>query len=91
MRTASDSTLPISILLEDAIQGDDEAFERLWVKYYPRLVQLARAQISGAPKGVADEEDIAGSALKSFCFGARNGQYPELNDRHGLWKLLIVS
>ena len=38
---------------------------------------------------MADEEDVALSALDSFCRAAREGRFPDLADRDGLWRLLL--
>jgi DNA-directed RNA polymerase specialized sigma24 family protein len=39
---------------------------------------------------MADEEDVALSAFKSFCRGAEQGRFPQLSDRYDLWRLLFV-
>ena len=39
---------------------------------------------------MADEEDAALSAFDSFCRGAAAGRFPQLADRDGLWRLLVV-
>src|SRR5262249_30095680 len=62
----------------------------LWRRYFEALVRLARNQLRGAPRAVADEEDAALSAFDSFVRGAAAGRYPELNDRSDLWRLLVV-
>jgi DNA-directed RNA polymerase specialized sigma24 family protein len=38
----------------------------------------------------ADEEDVALSAFDSFCRNAAQGRFPQLFDRDGLWKLLVL-
>jgi DNA-directed RNA polymerase specialized sigma24 family protein len=40
------------------------------------------------PRRVADEEDVALSALASFFRAAEKGRFPNLADRDGLWRLL---
>ncbi len=57
--------------------------------YFPRLVKLARANLSWHPRRAVDEEDIALSAMGSFFRGAAAGRF-ELHDRHDLWKLLTT-
>jgi hypothetical protein len=47
----------------------------------------ASARRAGA---VGDEEDAALSAFDSFCRAATQGRFPELADRGGLWRLLVV-
>jgi DNA-directed RNA polymerase specialized sigma24 family protein len=70
--------------------GDHEAARQLWDRYFERLVRVARLRLRGARRRAADEEDVALSALDSFCRGAARGRFPELRDRHGLWPLLIA-
>ena len=50
-----------------------------------------RASASAALRAVLrDEEDVALSAFDSFCRSAEQGRFPELADRDGLWRLLMV-
>jgi DNA-directed RNA polymerase specialized sigma24 family protein len=70
--------------------GDPEAAQRLWERYFDALVRLARAKLGTIPRREADEEDIALSAFHSFCQGAARGQFPRLDDRYGLWRLLVM-
>jgi DNA-directed RNA polymerase specialized sigma24 family protein len=69
--------------------GDQGAAQPLWECYFHRLVGLARAKLRGSPRQAADEEDVALSALDSFCRGAEQGRFPQLADRHDLWQLLV--
>jgi RNA polymerase sigma factor (sigma-70 family) len=80
----------ITALVERLKGGDHEAVQLLWQRYYPRLVGLARKKLHGASRRVADEEDAALSAFNSFCQRAERGQFPDLQDRDGLWALLVV-
>ncbi|MCA9240533.1 MAG: hypothetical protein KDA37_10050, partial [Planctomycetales bacterium] len=64
------------------------AQEELWERYFARLVRLASIKLGRAPRGAADEEDVALSALQSFFDGATEGRFPLLSDRHSLWPLL---
>ncbi len=70
--------------------GDPAAARELWQRYFRRLVGLARKRLRGAPRRVADEEDVALSALDSFCRNAGEGRFPDLLDRDSLWRLLVV-
>jgi RNA polymerase sigma factor (sigma-70 family) len=71
-------------------QGDSLAARRLWERYFPRLVSLARDHLRGTRRRAEDEEDAAQSAFASFCRRAREGRLPDLSDENGLWRLLIV-
>jgi DNA-directed RNA polymerase specialized sigma24 family protein len=70
--------------------GEQAAAEPLWQAYFRRLVRLARQKLNGASRRAADEEDVALSAFDSFCRGAEHGRFPQLGDRHDLWRLLVV-
>lgn len=70
--------------------GDRAAAQKLWEWYAQQLMVLARQKLRGAPRRLADEEDIALSAFDSFCRRAERGQFPQLQDRDNLWALLTV-
>ena len=78
--------------LGDLKVGGESAAQRLWERYFDRLVHLARAQFRSAPRVgvIEDEEDAALSAFDSFCRGAALGRYPQLDNREDLWRLLVV-
>jgi DNA-directed RNA polymerase specialized sigma24 family protein len=72
---------------------DSAVLNKLWSEYFQRLVGLARVRLRGASRRVADEEDVALSAIHSFCRNAELGRFPDLSSRDDLWRLLgtIVS
>jgi DNA-directed RNA polymerase specialized sigma24 family protein len=70
--------------------GDQTAAQQLWETYYCRLVGLARKKLEGRVRLVADEEDVALSAIKSFCRGIERGRYPQLSDEDDPWNLLVT-
>jgi DNA-directed RNA polymerase specialized sigma24 family protein len=76
--------------LEPLKAGDPAAIEQLWQRYFARLAALARTRLPGVVRRVTDEEDVALSALASFCRLAEAGRFPELRDRDSLWRLLVV-
>lgn len=80
----------VTLWLDKLQQGDGEAANRLWGRYFRRLVGLARVALQGAPSGQAVEENVALSAFDSFCRGAAEGRFPDLRDRSGLWRLLVI-
>jgi DNA-directed RNA polymerase specialized sigma24 family protein len=80
----------VSGWIERARQGDDQAAGKLWQRYFHRLVSLARTALRAAPRRLADEEDVVLSAFDSFLRGAEQGRFPDLEDRDGLWRLLVV-
>jgi DNA-directed RNA polymerase specialized sigma24 family protein len=76
----------------DLKSGGDAAAQRLWERYFERLVRLAgkKLQDGRRPRTVEDEEDAALSAFDSFCRGIDRGRFPRLADRDDLWRLLVV-
>lgn len=71
-------------------QNDQLAAQRLWERYYERLVRLAHRKLGAANRRASDEEDVALSAFHSFCQGAAAGRFPRLADRQDLWRLLVT-
>jgi DNA-directed RNA polymerase specialized sigma24 family protein len=80
----------VSHWIEQLKAGDPTAAQRLWERYFGRLVDRARWKLAGAPRRAADEEDVALSAFANFCRAAAQGHYPQLHDRNDLWQLLVV-
>jgi DNA-directed RNA polymerase specialized sigma24 family protein len=80
----------VTVLLDRLQDGDRAAAERLWECYFGRLVGLARRRLQGASRRAVDEEDVALSVLASFFRAAEQGRFPDLADRDGLWRLLVV-
>lgn len=80
----------ISQWLDQLKQGDDQAVEELWDRFQLRQIGLARKLLGDAPRGAADEEDVALSAFHSFCARAADGKFPVLEDRADLWKVLAT-
>jgi len=83
-------TQAVTVWIEGVKAGDSLAAQQLWELYFGRMVELARRKLEGAGRAVADEEDVAISAFKSFCLGARNGRFTKLIDRRNLWPLLLT-
>jgi RNA polymerase sigma factor (sigma-70 family) len=86
----ADSSSSISRLIDPLRAGDPGAAQRIWEVYFQRLVGLARSKLQSSPRRVADEEDVALSALAGFCEGAKQGRFPCLQDRQDLWQVLVM-
>ena len=81
---------PVTEWINQLKTGDAVAAQKLWEEYFQRMVQLARRKLSDVPRASADEEDVALSAFKSFCLGAREGRFTQLLDSNNLWPLLMA-
>ena len=79
----------VSRWIEQVKQGDPASAQLIWERYFPHLVRYARDRLRALPRRAADEEDVALSALDSFCRAADRGHFPDLADREGLWRLLL--
>ena len=74
---------------EQAREADSAATRALWERYFPQLVRLAREKLRGAPRGAADEQDVAAGVMASLFRAAEAGRFPNLADRDELWRLLL--
>lgn len=70
--------------------GDDDGAQRLWERYFGRMVDLARAKLRASSRRAADEEDVALSAFHSFCQAAAEQRFPKLANRDDLWQVLVM-
>ena len=88
--SVSDWDESVSDWLEGVKDADELAVQKVWERYFQRLVGLARKILESSRRRAVDEEDVALSALKSFCHRAAHNGFPQLADRHDLWKLLMT-
>lgn len=70
--------------------GDPNAAEAIWERYFSQVVNLAKRKIGKNQSGIKDEEDIALSVFAKFFKAAERGRLPMLKDRDGLWRLLFA-
>lgn len=80
----------VTIWIDGIKAGDGADIQRLWDRYFERLVRLAGARLPSHCRRAFDEEDVALSAFQSFCDRAGRGQFPQLSDRDDLWRLLAT-
>ncbi len=70
-------------------EGDGDAAQALWDKYFQKLVRRATDQL-GRHQRMSDGEDAALSALNSFFQGMEEGDFTWLRNRQDLWRLLVT-
>lgn len=70
--------------------GDQRAAEKLWDRYCPRLLALARRTLSGQAGPLADADDAVQSAFVSFFRRAEQGGLDQQLHRDSLWNLLCT-
>ena len=91
---SSSAVESVSDWLDDLKQSQGHGVEtarmQLWERYYGRLAALARSKAGEIPRRVEDEEDAVVSAFGSFFAGVERGQFPKLDDRNDLWRILAT-
>ena len=63
--------------------------EDVWNEFFPQLARFARKKLGQLPRRIADEEDIALSAINSFFNGLQAGRF-RFEDRCDLWRILAT-
>jgi DNA-directed RNA polymerase specialized sigma24 family protein len=82
----------VSQLIPGLKEGDRQAMQKLWERYFQPMVRLAAGRVHPARRRPAGSEDIALEAFLEFCEhlarpdGGRS--FPQLETREQLWKLL---
>jgi len=72
-------------------QSDPEAVKALFDRFFKSIVQTASRHLKNMPRRVADEEDVAMSAVESVCFAASDHRCSKLEDRNDLQKMLFTK
>lgn len=75
-------------LLERAKAGDDDAFAKLWDRYWPRLLEWVDGKIDRRLQSRLDAEDILQTVFRTFHRHLPSGRYV-IEERGKLWCLLI--
>lgn len=71
--------------------GDEIAALKLWERINPRVRELSHRWIQRIGMPVSfDEDDISISVFATFCDRLQSKLLPDLHDREGLWRLLIL-
>ena len=91
-KQTTDTGESVSEWIESMKQGDIAAYSQLWQRYYSQLITNARNMLTSRRTGkeTFDEEDVLQSVFFALFKGIENGKFPNLVDRNGLWRLLIV-
>ena len=71
-------------------QGDAEAAEHLFKRYFEQLVRLAEKHVNSTRQRGVDAEDVADHAFADLVLGAPKQRFPKLTDRQSLWQLMIA-
>jgi len=80
----------VTVYLDQLKVGDPAAVQRLWERYFHRLIQLAHAKLRTAPRLAGQDEDVALNALDSFFRAVERDRFPQLHNRNDLWQILVM-
>lgn len=72
------------------IEGDQDAINRIWERYFGRVLQLARARLRDCPRRYLDEDDVTQHAFANFFQQVKQGRFPKLDNRNDLWQVLAM-
>lgn len=86
----SDSEHSVTMMLSNLKAGDEQAAYEIWNRFFDRVRGLAKKKLGRLPSRVAEDEDIALSAMHALYQGAQEGRFRELTDRDDLWQILCM-
>lgn len=83
--------IPLSQLVESVRNGDSEASDKLANSFFGQALFLAQKRLPKSPSPMVDHEDLAISALRSFCLRIRDGRIEYRGDKElvGVLKTII--
>lgn len=86
------TTSSVRWLLDGLRANDSQAHCAAWNRYFAELARLARRRLerAGAERRIADEDDIVVSVFDSLFERMKGGQFGQISDELGLWKLLLT-
>ncbi|QDU08705.1 ECF-type sigma factor [Gimesia aquarii] len=83
-------SLSVTAWIKALKKGEADAAQKLWKRYFTKLVDQAEARIRNCPPGSLEAEDIAVSVFESLWRGAQEGRFQNLHDRSALWWLFLA-
>ena len=84
-----DAERQITVWLKRMDDEPNEAQRAIWEAFHARVTSYVQKKLASVPKRVADEDDLASSAMVSLFKVLQSKKYPGLNDTSGLWRMLL--
>lgn len=81
----------ISTWIRDATRGDEEAFRKLWDRYWRRMIRTAKRKIKSIGTVETDAEDVTSIAFAQVCHRIQNLKSSQNGNRSVFWNLLRVA
>lgn len=70
--------------------GEEEALQRLWHRFYQKLVGFADRRVRPVSAGMIDGEDIAQSVFRSLWLAAKEGRLNDVKNLDQIWWILVA-
>lgn len=83
-------THSVTIWLNQLKQGDQTAVKKLWDRYRPSLLRLARHRFHACAGPAFDEEDLIQCVFTELWTAATAGRLENIHGRDDLWWLLLL-
>ncbi len=80
----------VSRYIEGLKQGDQQAAQKIWERFFQRLITLADRKLKASPRKAMDEEDVVQQVFAEFFVQVQQGRFPKLDDRNDLWQILAM-
>ena len=80
----------VSQFIDGLKQGDELAAQKIWERFYQRLLVHADRKLKSSPRKAMNEEDVVQRAFADFFIQVRLGRFPKLIDRNDLWQILAM-
>jgi DNA-directed RNA polymerase specialized sigma24 family protein len=89
VRPTDDFSGSVTHWVDELKSGSQTAAQRLWTRYFRQMLLYSRSRLWGSDRLMADEEDVAIAAFKSFCGRIGSNRATQIHDREELWSLLV--
>ena len=80
----------VSQYIDGLKHGDERAAQKIWERFYQRLIVQADRKLKSSPRKAMDEEDVVQRAFADFFSQVKQGRFPKLDDRNDLWQILAM-
>ena len=85
-----DQTHSVTHFIQRLKDEDPEAARQIWLRYFERLLPLARARLRTISDRALDEEDVLVSVFDRFFLATKEQRFARLQDRDDLWQILLM-
>jgi RNA polymerase sigma factor (sigma-70 family) len=80
----------VTIWLNRLSEGDTQAAQILWDRFFERMVRVARSRLAQNGNQKGEEEDVALSAFHEFFRAVADDRFAQLANRNDLWQVLYL-